>query len=114
MFSAVGSAALQAQLSSGSLPDAATAGQAASPADFGYGLYGDCYGKALGLDIKQQTLESEAQTDLVQPPGSGPGDVLLLKPTDISANLRTLALSGTPLAENQLFDSSLMPALGSV
>ncbi len=71
-------------------------------------------GPALGLDPHQQGLESQAQAALVQPPGSGPADILTLKEPDVTANLRTLTLSGSSLSNDQLFDTSLTADLATV
>ena len=71
----------------------------------------DLSGKALGLDLHQQTLEAQAQNALVKPAGYDRTEILGMRDADISANLATLALSGSSSATPALFSTSLLADL---
>jgi ABC-type nitrate/sulfonate/bicarbonate transport system substrate-binding protein len=65
------------------------------------------YGKALSLDPKQQLLEAQAQNGLVADADTQAHGLLWMSDTAIDANLKTLALAGTPTT-SALFDNSLL------
>ena len=71
----------------------------------------DLSGKALGLDLHQQTLEAEAQNQLVKPAGYDRTEILGMRDPDIAANLSTLALSGSKAATPALFSTELLAAV---
>jgi ABC-type nitrate/sulfonate/bicarbonate transport system substrate-binding protein len=68
-------------------------------------------GKALGLDLHQQTLEAQAQNALVKPAGYDRTEILRMRDADITANLATLALSGSKGATAALFSTALLADL---
>jgi ABC-type nitrate/sulfonate/bicarbonate transport system substrate-binding protein len=65
------------------------------------------YGKALSLDPKQQLLEAQAQNGLVADADTQAHGLLWMSDAAIDANLKTLALAGTPTTA-ALFDNSLL------
>jgi ABC-type nitrate/sulfonate/bicarbonate transport system substrate-binding protein len=66
------------------------------------------YGKGLGLTIAEQTLESKSENELILTPDTQKNGLFTITPALIEANLKTLAIGGLKLTENQLFDLSLL------
>jgi ABC-type nitrate/sulfonate/bicarbonate transport system substrate-binding protein len=65
------------------------------------------YGKALGLDPKQQLLEAQAQNQLVVSTDTQQHGLMWMSPAAIQANLKSLSLTGS-VASSSLFDNSLL------
>lgn len=68
----------------------------------------EIYGKDLGLDIPEQTLESVAQNKLIVQPDTLANGIMTITPELEEKTLATLALGGTEITTEQLFDMSLL------
>jgi ABC-type nitrate/sulfonate/bicarbonate transport system substrate-binding protein len=66
------------------------------------------YGKDLGLDVKEQTLESTAQNTVVSTADTKTNGLFTITDTLIDETIKTLALGGTTITKEQLFDLSLL------
>jgi ABC-type nitrate/sulfonate/bicarbonate transport system substrate-binding protein len=66
------------------------------------------YGKNLGLNVPQQTLESETQNSLVQTDDTRKSGLFTITPGLIAENIATLKLAGTSVTAEQLFDLSVL------
>lgn len=84
------------------------------------------YGKDLGLTVEEQTLESKSQNELIVTPDTQTNGIMTATNTLLEETISTLALGGTDISMDQLFDMSLItevyeenpslkatPALGS-
>ena len=68
----------------------------------------EIYGKDLGLDIPEQTLESYAQNQLIVTPDTQANGIMTITPTLEQETISTLALGGVEITTEQLFDMSLL------
>lgn len=68
----------------------------------------DIYGKDQGLDVNEQTLESEAQNKLIVTPDTQTNGILTATDKLVSDSLATLALGGTDITADKLFDLSIL------
>jgi ABC-type nitrate/sulfonate/bicarbonate transport system substrate-binding protein len=66
------------------------------------------YGANLGLDIAEQTLESQSQNDLLLTDDTRANGLFSVTDALIEANIRTLGIAGIDLRAEQLFDLSLL------
>jgi ABC-type nitrate/sulfonate/bicarbonate transport system substrate-binding protein len=66
------------------------------------------YGKNLGLNVAEQTLESKAQNMLVVTDETKKNGVFTITPELIAKNIATLKLGGTNVTAEQLFDLSVL------
>lgn len=66
------------------------------------------YGKDLGLDVKEQTLESTAQNTVVATADTKANGLFTITDELIDETIKTLALGGTTITKEQLFDLSLL------
>jgi ABC-type nitrate/sulfonate/bicarbonate transport system substrate-binding protein len=66
------------------------------------------YGKGLGLNILEQTLESRAENKLILNADTQKNGLFTVTDALIEANLKTLAIGGLNLTSSQLFDLSLL------
>jgi ABC-type nitrate/sulfonate/bicarbonate transport system substrate-binding protein len=66
------------------------------------------YGKSLGLDEAEQTLESMAQNQLILTPDSAANGIFTITPAAIAASVKTIGLGGTTIAASKLFDTSVI------
>jgi ABC-type nitrate/sulfonate/bicarbonate transport system substrate-binding protein len=66
------------------------------------------YGKTLGLDQAEQTLESMAQNKLILTPESATNGIFTISPTAIAASIHTLGLGGITITAPKLFDTSVI------
>jgi ABC-type nitrate/sulfonate/bicarbonate transport system substrate-binding protein len=78
----------------------------AKPQD-GADLAINVYGKALGLDAKEQSIEAVVQTDLVTNHDTDAHGLLWMSDESIDQTVRSLAVSGTA-ANRDLFDTSVL------
>jgi ABC-type nitrate/sulfonate/bicarbonate transport system substrate-binding protein len=70
-------------------------------------LVDSLYGKALSLNPKEQTLEGQAQNQLITSPDTKAHGLFWMSESAIDQNLRALTLTGSP-AQASLFDNSLL------
>ena len=66
------------------------------------------YGKDLGLDLAEQTLESKAQNKLIVTPDTQANGIMTLTPSLIAQTISTLKLAGVQISAEQLFDTSVL------
>ncbi len=66
------------------------------------------YGKSLGLDESEQTLESKAQNNLILTPDTMANGIFTITPDLISKCIGTLALGGVNISATKLFDTSVI------
>ena len=66
------------------------------------------YGKNLGLNVAEQTLESDAQNTLVLTAETKKNGLLTMTPELIAQNIAALQLGGTDVTAGQLFDLSVL------
>jgi ABC-type nitrate/sulfonate/bicarbonate transport system substrate-binding protein len=87
-----------------------TKGWRASIADPARGaeLAATVYGADLGLDAEEQTLESKDQNTLIWTPDTQANGIFTVTPELRSQVIDTLAIGGTEITEEQLFDMSLI------
>ena len=64
------------------------------------------YGKSLGLTVDEQTLESKAQNELILDDRTKSDGIMTMTDQMIEENIKTLALGGTTIKADQLFDLS--------
>lgn len=66
------------------------------------------YGKSLGLDVKEQTLESIAQNKLILTPDTETNGIFTISPASVDASVHTLGLGGITITAAKLFDTSVI------
>ena len=66
------------------------------------------YGKNLGLNVAEQTLESKTQNTLVLTDDTKKNGLFTITPELIAKNIATLKLGGTNVTAEQLFDLSVL------
>ena len=66
------------------------------------------YGKSLGLNEAEQTLESTAQNKLILTPETMTSGIFTIAPTSIADSIHTLGLGGITIAASKLFDTSVI------
>jgi ABC-type nitrate/sulfonate/bicarbonate transport system substrate-binding protein len=66
------------------------------------------YGKTLGLDQTEQTLESTAQNKLILTSETATNGIFTITPASIAASVHTLGLGGITIAASKLFDTSVI------
>jgi ABC-type nitrate/sulfonate/bicarbonate transport system substrate-binding protein len=66
------------------------------------------YGKDLGLTVEEQTLESKSQNELIVTPDTQTNGIMTATNTLLEETISTLALGGTTISMDQLFDLSLL------
>jgi ABC-type nitrate/sulfonate/bicarbonate transport system substrate-binding protein len=71
------------------------------------------YGKGLGLSIPEQTLESKSESELILDANTKKNGLFTITPTLIEENLKTLAIGGIKLTQEQLFDLSVIDGIYS-
>jgi ABC-type nitrate/sulfonate/bicarbonate transport system substrate-binding protein len=69
------------------------------------------YGKNLGLNVAEQTLESEAQNSLLLTDDVKKNGLFTITPELIAENIATLKLAGINVTAEQLFDPSVLTAV---
>jgi ABC-type nitrate/sulfonate/bicarbonate transport system substrate-binding protein len=69
------------------------------------------YGKGLGLTIPEQTLESKSEALLIKTPDTTKNGLFTITPALIEENLKTLAIGGLKLTQDQLFDLSILEGI---
>ncbi|MFI5891004.1 ABC transporter substrate-binding protein [Actinoplanes sp. NPDC051513] len=74
----------------------------------GAGLAATKYGKDLGLDEAEQVLESTAQNTVVSTADTKANGLFTITDELVEETLKTLALGGTTIAKDQLFDLSVI------
>ncbi|MBB2947980.1 ABC-type nitrate/sulfonate/bicarbonate transport system substrate-binding protein [Actinoplanes lutulentus] len=79
----------------------------ADPA-LGANLAATKYGKDLGLDEKEQVLESEAQNTVVQTEDTKANGLFTITDAHVEETIATLALGGVTITKEQLFDLSVI------
>lgn len=68
----------------------------------------DEYGRDLELEVEEQTLESEAQNELILTDETRENGIMTMTDELVEQNIETLALAGIDLTAEQLFDLSLL------
>jgi len=71
------------------------------------------YGKDLGLTVEEQTLESKSQNELIVTADTKANGIMTATNTLLEETISTLALGGTTISMDQLFDLSLIEAVYS-
>ena len=66
------------------------------------------YGKDLGLELEEQTLESASQNELIVTDDTLANGIMTITPELEEQCIATLALGGTEITSDQLFDMSLL------
>ncbi|MDQ1484645.1 MAG: hypothetical protein QOJ62_338 [Actinomycetota bacterium] len=74
----------------------------------GAALAVNTYGKDLGNTVAEQTLESKAENELIVSADTTKNGLLTVTPELLAANMKTLAVAGIKLTQDQLFDMSLI------
>jgi ABC-type nitrate/sulfonate/bicarbonate transport system substrate-binding protein len=74
----------------------------------GADLAATTYGKGLGLDAKEQGLESKSQNGLILNADSQKNGIFTMTPALIEANVQTLKYAGVTVTAEQLFDMSII------
>jgi ABC-type nitrate/sulfonate/bicarbonate transport system substrate-binding protein len=74
----------------------------------GAGLAATKYGKDLGLDEAEQTLESTAQNTVVSTADTKANGLFTITDELIDETIKTLALGGTTITKDKLFDLSVL------
>jgi ABC-type nitrate/sulfonate/bicarbonate transport system substrate-binding protein len=69
------------------------------------------YGKDLGLTVEEQTLESKSQNELIVTADTKANGIMTATNTLLEETISTLALGGTTISMDQLFDLSLIEAV---
>jgi ABC-type nitrate/sulfonate/bicarbonate transport system substrate-binding protein len=69
------------------------------------------YGKDLGLEVEEQTLESKSQNELIVTADTKVNGIMTATDTLLEETISTLALGGTTISMDQLFDLSLLDAV---
>ncbi|MBW8485655.1 ABC transporter substrate-binding protein [Actinomadura parmotrematis] len=68
----------------------------------------DTYGKGLGLEVKEQTLESTSQNALILTADTKKNGIFTMTPELVQANISTLKFAGVDISAEQLFDLSIL------
>jgi ABC-type nitrate/sulfonate/bicarbonate transport system substrate-binding protein len=71
-------------------------------------LAAEVYGKDLGLTTEEQTLESEAQNELIFTEETMKNGIFTVSDTLLEETMSTLALAGIDIAQEELFDLSVI------
>ncbi len=71
-------------------------------------LAADTYGKSLGLNVAEQTLEAESQNALIVTPETRANGLFTVTPQLMQETVSTLKLGGTSIAASKLFDLSAL------
>jgi ABC-type nitrate/sulfonate/bicarbonate transport system substrate-binding protein len=71
-------------------------------------LAAEVYGKDLGLDAEEQTLESEAQNELIFTEETMKNGLFTISDTLLEETMSTLALAGIDIEQSELFDLSVI------
>jgi ABC-type nitrate/sulfonate/bicarbonate transport system substrate-binding protein len=71
-------------------------------------LAAEVYGKDLGLDAEEQTLESEAQNELIFTEETMANGIFTISDTLLAETMATLKLAGIEIEESELFDLSVI------
>jgi ABC-type nitrate/sulfonate/bicarbonate transport system substrate-binding protein len=66
------------------------------------------YGKDLGLNVAEQTLESKAQNTVVATDDTRANGLFTISDKQVEETVRTLALGGVTITKEQLFDLSVL------
>ncbi|WP_019634178.1 ABC transporter substrate-binding protein [Actinomadura atramentaria] len=68
----------------------------------------ETYGKGLGLEIKEQTLESQTQNGLILTDETKKNGIFTMSRQLVDANIATLKYAGVNVTADQLFDLSII------
>ena len=68
----------------------------------------DTYGRTLGLDLAEQTLQSRSQNALVATSATAKNGLFTMTPDFVAENVAVLKASGLDVSADQLFDMSLI------
>lgn len=68
----------------------------------------ETYGKSLGLDVAEQTLQSRSQNALITGPMTATAGLFTVAPDLVEKNVAALKLSGVDVKAEQLFDGSIL------
>ncbi|HKY15682.1 MAG TPA: ABC transporter substrate-binding protein [Microthrixaceae bacterium] len=68
----------------------------------------DIYGKDLGLDVDEQTLESKAQNELILTDDTRANGLFTITDELMDASIRSLHLGGIDISAERLFDTSAL------
>jgi ABC-type nitrate/sulfonate/bicarbonate transport system substrate-binding protein len=71
------------------------------------------YGKDLGLDEKEQTLESKDENALISTPDTKKNGLFTISDELVDENISTLALAGVKITKEKLFDLSIIKEIYS-
>jgi ABC-type nitrate/sulfonate/bicarbonate transport system substrate-binding protein len=74
----------------------------------GAALAVNTYGKGLGLEVAEQTLESAAENKLIQSDDTAKNGLFTVTPELIAENIKTLGIGGSTVTADQLFDMSII------
>jgi ABC-type nitrate/sulfonate/bicarbonate transport system substrate-binding protein len=74
----------------------------------GAALAVNTYGKGLGLEVAEQTLESAAENKLIVSDDTTKNGLFTVTPELIAENIKTLAIGGSTVTADQLFDMSII------
>jgi len=66
------------------------------------------YGKDLKLDVPEQTLESKAQNELIVSDDTKANGIFTVTDELLAESMATLKLAGVDIAQDKLFDMSLI------
>jgi ABC-type nitrate/sulfonate/bicarbonate transport system substrate-binding protein len=66
------------------------------------------YGKDLGLDVAEQTLEAVSELELIYTPDTMKDGILTISDKLIAENIAVLAKAGLKIKAEELFDLSLL------
>jgi hypothetical protein len=66
------------------------------------------YGKNLGLDEPEQTLESRSQNDLILTSDTMANGIFTITADSVANNIKTLGLGGITIDPKKLFDTSVI------
>ncbi|MFC0041747.1 ABC transporter substrate-binding protein [Actinomadura rayongensis] len=68
----------------------------------------ETYGKGLGLEVKEQTLESTTQNGLILTDETKKNGIFTMSPQLVAANIATLKFAGVDITADKLFDLSII------
>jgi ABC-type nitrate/sulfonate/bicarbonate transport system substrate-binding protein len=66
------------------------------------------YGSDLGLEVEEQTLESESQNELILSDDTRSNGIMTMTDELVAENIETLGIAGIDLTADQLFDLSVL------
>jgi len=69
------------------------------------------YGKSLGLDLEEQTIEAADQNKLILTDETRANGLFTMTPALVEANMRALTFAGFDLGTEELFDLSLLESI---